>query len=101
MKSSAPRDQKAELAESRRRTQGLQVAALQPGLKLEDQALLRNLERSQRAETVARRKAVEHQESQERQAEQQRHGGVSQLRSVSAPIDSTNALRLTTKRSAA
>ena len=60
------RDASAALAESRRRTQVLQVAALQPGQSPDDRAFLRNLERSQRAETVARRKALEYAESQER-----------------------------------
>ena len=57
----------AQLAESRRRTAILQVAQMRPGQSQDQRALLAMLERSQRAETRLRRKAVEYQQAQGQQ----------------------------------
>ena len=48
-----------KLADSRQRTWKLQVMQMRPGQSPEDMALLKSLERSQRAETLRLRKALE------------------------------------------
>src|SRR6266478_2763390 len=57
----SPTEQELEalIAESRQRTWKLQVMQMRPDQSPEDLALLKSLERSQRAETLRRRKALE------------------------------------------
>src|SRR6185312_16951925 len=59
-----------QLAESRQRTQILQVAQMRPDQSPQNLALLAMLERSQRAETRLRRKAVQHLQTQGQQPPQ-------------------------------
>jgi hypothetical protein len=56
---STEKELEALIADSRQRTWNLQVMQMRPGQSPEDLALLKSLERSQRAETLRRRKALE------------------------------------------
>ena len=51
---------RAKLEETRRRVRNLIVIGLRPQLRPETRAVVRELERSARAETKLRRKALEH-----------------------------------------